>query len=144
MALSNPPAPNGACPGLKLLLVEDDVDDVALIVELMRARRPVSDYRWAADGEEALRTLDAGGFQPDLILLDLNMPRMGGLEFLSEVRKLPEHATTPVVILTTSARVGDVREALRRAAAGYIVKPDSALELENRLHGAVEKLIGAA
>lgn len=144
MASFEPAEPNGEIRGLKLLVVEDDADDVALIMELLRARRPLGEFRWASDGNEALFTLEATGFQPDVVILDLNMPRMGGLEFLARMRAIPVHGKTPVVVLTTSARVGDVREALRGRAAGYIVKPDSAKELEDRLHGAVERALADA
>src|SRR5690606_35160960 len=79
----------------------------------------------ATDGLEALAKLRSGEIPKErrLVLLDLNMPRMNGIEFLRELRKDPDLSHTPVVVLTTSAMDRDKFEAYGMNIAGYLVKP---------------------
>jgi CheY-like chemotaxis protein len=131
--------------GLTVLVVDDDPDDLELILGALRPHLAVAEHQCATDGEEGLALLERSDFVPDLILLDLNMPRMGGLDLLAKARRLPKCATTPVVVLTTSGRMEDVRGALQRGASGYIIKPDRAKDLEERLdaviHGMMKDLL---
>lgn len=115
-------------PLIEILLVEDSEPDVLLIREAFEGARVPNRVHVVRDGVEALRFLRregeyAGATRPDVILLDINMPRKNGLEVLSEVKADPDLATIPVVMLTTSESDEDVRGSYARHASGYVVKP---------------------
>jgi CheY-like chemotaxis protein len=110
---------------LNILLVEDDEVDV-MNVRRAFERNKIRNPLWhAGNGEEALRVLRGGEVPADrrLVLLDLNMPRMNGIEFLRELRADPELRSTPVVVLTTSDDERDRVDAFNLNVAGYILKP---------------------
>ena len=110
---------------LNILLVEDDHVDVMNVKRAFERNRITNPLFVAADGIEALEML-RGGKVPDtrrMILLDLNMPRMNGIEFLRELRRDPELQHTPVVVLTTSNDQRDKIEAYNFNVAGYLLKP---------------------
>jgi len=112
---------------INILLVEDDTLDV------MDARRTLSRmdilYKMhvSKNGEEALAYLNelsaSGGVKPDIILLDLNMPKMNGLELLSNIRKKSEWKDVKVFIITTSEEREDKEMTQKLGVSGYIVKP---------------------
>jgi PAS domain S-box-containing protein len=103
---------------IQILLVEDSAADVRLLREAMREARAPNDIQVATDGEQALLTMREGpdhassNSRFDLVVLDLNLPRKGGLEVLAEIRRDPKLSLTPVIILTTSGAETDVRSAL--------------------------------
>lgn len=110
------------------------VDDNELDVERIRRGFARLDIRnivlHAKDGIDALDALrGTGGRQrlprPDIILLDLNMPRMGGLEFLAEVREDEELANSVIFVLTTSDAPSDIAKAYEQKIAGYIIKENA-------------------
>ena len=113
----------------KILLVEDDPGDQKLIKMSLERQKISNDIYIAETGEEALDYLSrskAGDVEcpeADLILLDLNMPGMGGKEFLRRIKEDDQLDTIPVVILTTSNSDKDVLETYKLHAAGYIKKP---------------------
>jgi CheY-like chemotaxis protein len=113
---------------LNILLVEDDELDVMNVQRAFRKNNVVNPLYVAGNGVEALEML-RGKREPHvprdrrLILLDLNMPKMGGIEFLKEVRADPELRATTVVVLTTSDEERDKVKAYDLNVAGYIVKP---------------------
>ena len=112
-----------------ILLVEDDPGDQKLIKMSLERQKISNDVFVAETGEEALDYLSrskAGDSECppiDLILLDLNMPGMGGKEFLRRIKKDDQLDTIPVVILTTSDSEQDILESYKLHAAGYIKKP---------------------
>lgn len=108
-----------------ILLVEDDEVDVMNVQRAFKKNNILNPLHIASDGIDALSVLRSNAMPRDrrLILLDLNMPRMGGIEFLREVRKDPELRATPVVVLTTSNEEKDRVEAYNLNVAGYILKP---------------------
>jgi len=107
-----------------LLLVEDDAVDLLLIHRVFRTLGISNPVLEAPDGEAALQLLQKEGTpRPGLILLDLNMPRMNGLEFLKQMKADPELHSIPVVILTTSNERRDVESCYQQQCAGYLVKP---------------------
>ena len=110
---------------LNILLVEDDEVDVMTVKRAFRQHHISNPLSVAADGIEALEMLRGGDLPKGrrIILLDLNMPRMNGIEFLRELRKDPELAPTPVVVLTTSNDDRDKIDAYNLNVAGYLVKP---------------------
>jgi CheY-like chemotaxis protein len=110
---------------LNILLVEDDEVDVMNVRRAFERNRIANPLHVAPDGIEALRMLRANEVPRDrrLILLDLNMPRMSGIEFLRELRADAELALTPVVVLTTSDDERDKINAYNLNVAGYLLKP---------------------
>ena len=116
---------------LTVLLVEDNEDHTELILRSLRDHRMANKIFHVADGEEALDYLFRRGDytdpgtspRPHVILLDLRLPRVDGLEVLKEIRTSEELARTPVVILTTSRAEQDVARAYKYHANSYLVKP---------------------
>ena len=110
---------------LNILLVDDDELDVMNVQRAFRKNNIQNPLFVAHDGIEGLERLRDGTVPEDrrLVLLDLNMPRMGGIEFLRELRADPALRTTSVVVLTTSAEDRDRVEAYNLNVAGYIIKP---------------------
>lgn len=117
-----------------LLVVEDNELDVERIERLLRRLQLDNSLVHALDGQEALSTLrgvpaDTGLEQPFIVLLDLNMPRMNGYEFLAELRSDAALCATAVFVLSTSDAVVDIEQTARYDVAGYLTKPISAEEL---------------
>ena len=110
---------------INILLVEDDEVDVMNVKRAFKTAHITNPLFVAGNGLEALEMLRADEIpkQRRLVLLDLNMPRMNGIEFLRELRKDPELSATPVVVLTTSTMDRDKFEAYDLNIAGYLVKP---------------------
>ncbi len=110
---------------LNILLVEDDEVDVMNVRRAFLKNRIANPLFVAGDGVAALDMLRSGEIPRErrLILLDLNMPRMTGLEFLRELRREPTLHSTPVVVLTTSNDERDKIEAYDLNVAGYLLKP---------------------
>jgi chemotaxis family two-component system response regulator Rcp1 len=113
---------------VEILLVEDNPGDVRLTIEALRDSKVRNTLSVARDGVEALEYLRrAGAFanvvRPDLILLDLNLPRKDGREVLAEIKADPALHTIPVVILTTSRAEQDVLRSYELKANCYITKP---------------------
>lgn len=117
-----------AQPTIEILLVEDNEPDVLLTLEAFEEASVPNRMHVARDGVEALRFLRREGEyaqapRPDVILMDINMPRKNGLEVLTELKADPELSCIPVVMLTTSQAEDDVRSSYQRHASGYVVKP---------------------
>jgi two-component system, chemotaxis family, response regulator Rcp1 len=113
---------------LGVLLVEDDPGDVLIAQEALAAGDVVSRLDVVSDGVEAmafLRNEDdyADAVRPDLILLDLNLPRMSGHEVLEEVKNDPALRKIPIVVLTTSGAIEDVTRSYDNHANIYVTKP---------------------
>lgn len=110
---------------LNILLVEDDDVDVMNVRRAFKKNNIRNPLWTAGNGVEALEILRGGEIPANrrLILLDLNMPRMTGIEFLKELRQDPELGATPVVVLTTSDAERDRVDAYKLNVAGYILKP---------------------
>ncbi|WP_330219957.1 response regulator [Chroogloeocystis siderophila] len=111
-----------------ILLVEDDEVDVMNVKRAFKKNNITDPLYMAANGLEALALLRGEGDAPiprewRLVLLDLNMPKMNGIEFLHELRADPELRFTPVIVLTTSNEDRDKVEAYNLNVAGYILKP---------------------
>lgn len=112
-----------------LLLIDDDEVDVMTVQRAFKKNNITNPFYVASNGLEALAMLRGEGDSPSipskrrLILLDLNMPKMGGIEFLRELRQDPDLKATPVIVLTTSNEDKDKVEAYHLNVAGYIVKP---------------------
>jgi CheY-like chemotaxis protein len=114
-----------------ILLAEDDAVDVMAVKRAFKQNKITNPLYIVGDGEEALAFLRREGKfadpafspRPGVILLDLKMPRMGGLELLQIVKSDPGLCDIPVVVLTTSSEETDIKSSFRNGVAGYIVKP---------------------
>jgi CheY-like chemotaxis protein len=113
---------------ISVLLVEDDPGDVLLIREAFSDHKVGNGLSVVSDGVEAMEYVRgegryAGRVRPDLVLLDLNLPRKSGAEVLAEIKADPELSTIPVVVLTTSQSEEDVLRSYRNHANAFITKP---------------------
>jgi len=109
-----------------MLLIEDNPMDVDLTRRAFIRHNLVNPLNVARDGQEALDLIAAwqvGDVVPSVILLDLKLPKVSGLEVLRKIRAHPVFGTVPVVVLTSSAEDGDINEAYSLGANSYIVKP---------------------
>jgi chemotaxis family two-component system response regulator Rcp1 len=118
---------NGAAP-IEVLLVEDNPGDVRLTREAFKDAKVHINLHVASDGSEAMAFLERQGNyanvpRPDLILLDLNLPKKDGREVLGEIKGSPTLMSIPVVILTTSASDADILRSYKLHANCYITKP---------------------
>ncbi|HUR63050.1 MAG TPA: response regulator [Candidatus Thermoplasmatota archaeon] len=113
---------------IEILLVDDNPADIRIMQEALRDARVANRLHAARDGVECMAFLRREGAfkdapRPDLILLDLNMPRKGGMEVLAEIKGDPDLRGIPTVILTSSKEEGDVARSYELQANGYVVKP---------------------
>jgi len=117
----------GARP-IEILLVEDTTEEAELTIETLREGRVRNRVHWVEDGEEALAFLrrqgrHAAAPRPDLILLDLHLPRKDGHEVLAEIKEHPHWKRIPVVIMTSSSDEKDILAAYDHHANCYVTKP---------------------
>lgn len=120
--------PRPAGQPIEVLLVEDDPGDVLLIREAFEFNKVHNNLNVVSDGEQALAFLrkegeHVGAPRPDLVLLDLNLPRKDGREVLAEVKQDAELRTIPIVVLTTSEAEEDVLKSYQLHANAYVTKP---------------------
>lgn len=112
---------------VEVLLVEDNEDDVVIIQEVFAEMRLATLINVVRDGEEALAYLQRQGKykvvrMPDIVLLDINMPKKNGFEVLEAMKKDPRLQSLPVIMLTTSQREEDVVRSYAKGACSYIHK----------------------
>ena len=115
-------------PPVEILLVEDNAGDHRLTQEALREGKVYNNLHWAKDGVEALEFLNrrgkySGAPRPDIILLDLNLPKKDGRQVLSEIKADGKLRSIPVVILTTSQAEEDVVKSYHLHANCYVTKP---------------------
>lgn len=113
---------------ISVLLVEDDPGDVLLIREAFSEQKVGNVLSVVSDGVQAMEYVRcegafAGRERPDLVLLDLNLPRKSGTEVLAEIKQDPALSTIPVIVLTTSEAEEDVLRSYKAHANAYITKP---------------------
>ena len=118
----------GEAPPVEILLVEDNPGDYRLTQEALREGKVYNNLYWAQDGVEALEFLRRRGRysdvpRPDIVLLDLNLPKKDGREVLSEIKRDEDLRKIPVVILTTSKAEEDVMKSYDLHANCYVTKP---------------------
>lgn len=126
---------------INVLVVEDDEADSSLIVDVLRRHPSVGSIIAINAPDKALWQLGCGKFRPDLILLDIQMPKMNGFEFLEALDAIPCADTTPVVMITTSRFAHDVERARNSSVCGYIIKPETYEEWKRRVDGVVSQAI---
>jgi CheY-like chemotaxis protein len=108
---------------ISVLLVEDDPGDIVLIQEAFEHNKVRNSLHVVGDGVEAMEFLRTSDRRPDLILLDLNLPRKDGREVLAEVKTDPALRSIPVVVLTTSKAEEDILRSYDLHANAYVTKP---------------------
>ena len=111
-----------------ILLVEDNEGDIVLTLEAFKSGKLRNDISVVRDGEEAIQFLNkegkfAGACRPDIILLDINLPKLDGKEALHYIKNNADFKSIPVVMLTTSSSEKDIQEAYQCHANCYITKP---------------------
>lgn len=119
-----------------ILLVEDDVDDQILFIEALKQLNNNVKYTIAYDGKDALDKLKVLKHLPDLIFLDINMPRMNGFEFLTYLNTDSLFSPIPVIVLSTSNNIAE--KVFQQGAFGYIVKPTSTRKLQSEIEHVFE------
>jgi two-component system, chemotaxis family, chemotaxis protein CheY len=120
------------------VLVVDDSAAIRKILQrvLRQTGMAINTIHEAGDGEDALKLLRS--HKVDLVLTDINMPKMDGLELLAALKKSPEWVNVPVVMITTEGGESKVAEAVRLGAAGYVRKPFTADQIKEKLAGILE------
>ena len=114
---------------IKILLIEDNPDDVELTLRAFKKHNLANHITVARDGEEALDIIfqhgkeSAEGLRPDLILLDLKLPKVDGMEVLRQIKENSETKVIPVIVLTSSKEESDLAESYRLGVNSYIRKP---------------------
>ncbi len=120
--------------GNLFFIVDDDPDDQELFIEALLGIDKTCRCVTAFDGEEALQKLFKEMLQlPDFIFLDLNMPRMNGKQFLTEIKNHKDIQHIPVIIYSTSSEKNDILETTRLGASFFLQKPNRFDELSNAL-----------
>jgi CheY-like chemotaxis protein len=127
----------------KVLLVEDSPGDVRLTQEVFKEANSAVELHVTSDGVEAMQFLRhegayAGAPRPDLILLDLNLPRLDGREVLARIKQDDDLKSIPTVILTTSEAGQDIAKSYRLQANCYLTKPVQLDEFEKLIKGVNE------
>lgn len=119
------------------VLIVDDSAAIRKILQrvLRQAEVPIGEVFEAGDGQEALTVLKSQ--KVGLILSDINMPNMDGLQFLTEVRAIEEWKTVPIVMITTEGSQNKVLEAVQLGATGYVRKPFTAEQIKEKLAGII-------
>lgn len=148
MAGLSPPAPCAvpiftgmAAPFNYVMLIDDDEDDREIFLTVIRENASSLVCNVAEDGREALDKLTQEFIKPDLIFLDLNMPRMNGREFLTEIKKFDGLCDIPVVILSTRADKETLSETRNLGAQHFISKPDKFSTWETLLKQALQRFV---
>lgn len=137
MSLFKIDMPN-SCKYTSVLLIDDDIDDRMIFGEVLKELAPEITYHEAINGEDALHKL-TGELAPDIIFLDLNMPRVDGKQFLAEIRQQEHLRHIPVIIYTTSSHDSDKRETNALGASYFLTKPNSLHELTHILTSILQR-----
>jgi two-component system chemotaxis response regulator CheY len=119
------------------VLIVDDSAAIRKILHrvLVQAEVPLGKVHEASDGNEALERLKTD--KVGLILSDINMPNMDGIEFLTRIKAQPEFKSVPVLMVTTEGSQAKVMQALELGAAGYVKKPFTAEQIKEKLAGLI-------
>lgn len=118
---------------MDILLIEDDTIEVMKLERTLSKLETKHNIVKATNGEEAIELLKSGNKLPDIILLDLNMPRMSGTEFLEILKADDILKYLPTIILTTSENRADLLKCYQIGVAGYIIKPLKYVDYESKM-----------
>ena len=125
---------------IRILIIEDNPGDVRLLKDALKELKAPVDIRVAPDGAEGLRIIynsnrGLEAWHPDLIFLDLNLPKVGGHEVLARLKADPDKRLIPVIVLSSSRAEIDINRAYEAHANAYIRKPTSLDDLMNAVRG---------
>jgi len=117
-----------------LFLVEDNPHDAHILRRILKKEGLTESVHWVKDGEAAVINLvEQEAWMPKLILLDIKLPKVSGLEVLSQIRNNEKIKEVPVIMLTSSYQQVDVNKAYQLGVNGYLIKPDNYIELKETL-----------
>lgn len=125
----------------RIVLVEDNPADVFLVRKALQKRGIEFELICFEDGQKALKSLSQKGRKPDLILIDLNLPKMDGIDVMSAIRNMPRLASVPVAILTSSESPMDKKRATLLGASRYIKKPSTLEDFLRNVGTGVEEIL---
>lgn len=125
--------------GVNVMLVDDDPADASLVRNALQRNPNVGAATVYHDPQKALAAITLGQLQPDLIFLDISMPKTNGFAFLDALGQIAHARDIPVAFLTTSGFVRDVEHARETMARAYIVKPESLDDLRRRLDAVIKQ-----
>jgi len=128
----------------RLVVIEDNPADVLLLRDALTETGLACSVEQYTNGEEALKAIASMTEIPDLILLDLNLPRVHGFEILKAIRERPLLAGAKVAVLTTSRTAADQLQSQKLGANAYIIKPSGYEEFLTRVGAAIKRLLGGA
>lgn len=114
----------------KILVIEDDLDDQFLIAEAFQSSNHPCELTFAVNGKQALDLIERKASQPDLVLLDLNMPVMNGFEVLARLKAESMLPRVPVIVLTTASDTVSIGKSYDLGAYSFIVKPKTFPQLQ--------------
>ena len=123
----------------RIFVIDDDIDDQELFIEAVKEINADIHCECASNGEEALTILGRSDKLPDLIFLDLNMPRLNGKQCLERLKSSKVLRQIPVVIYSTSSQENDVRDTMALGAVHFLTKPSSFHELCETLNGLLQQ-----
>jgi CheY-like chemotaxis protein len=123
-----------------LLLIDDDVEDQEIFIDAIREVDGSIDCTCISSSEEVLQVLREGALQkPDIMFMDLNMPRMNGKQLLAELKKIDHLSTIPVIMYSTHLEARDIAEIGQLGAAHHLVKPSKFSDLCSSLSTILRK-----
>jgi len=108
---------------IRVLLIEDNVGDIELVKTGFEDARIANEIQTISDGEVALEFFKKGQNLPDIVLLDINLPKVDGFEILKEIRESAESSHIPVIMLTSSEADKDIAQSYQYRANSYVSKP---------------------
>ena len=122
---------------LRILLVEDDLDDIELMEDALKENNIDFSLETLKQGDAVLPYLEKTAAQPDVIILDLNLPKMHGREILKGIKSNPQTSSIPVVILTTSSAKKEIDYCIQNGASQYLIKPVTIQGFTETVHSIV-------
>lgn len=123
---------------ISILLVDDDVDDQEIFLLTMQDTRADVECEFACDGFQALEKLGGEAYQPHLIFIDINMPKMNGMELLAELKQNPNLVKTPIYMYSTSDQKEIVTKCMELGASGFMKKSPDIEELRREFNHVID------
>jgi len=124
---------------MRILLIDDSSTMRKIQRRVLSEMNPEFDVVEAGNGKEAIEKLKEFNYQFGLVLCDINMPEMNGMETLKAIRSEPQSAKLPVIMCTSVAEKGQVMEAIKAGATNYLVKPFQPEDLKNKINTVLSK-----
>ena len=124
---------------MRILLIDDSSTMRKIQRRVLSEMSPEYDIVEAGNGKEAIEKLKEFNYQFGLVLCDINMPEMNGMETLKAIRSAPESSKLPVIMCTSVAEKGQVMEAIKAGATNYLVKPFQPEDLKNKINTVLSK-----